>query len=66
MEHQIENKDVVVMIGDREHDLSAAKNMGIHAVGVLYGFGSYEELQKCAPNHIVHSVEELHSTLLPN
>jgi len=53
----------VVMVGDREHDLSAAKNMGIRSVGVLYGFGSREELEQHAPDHIVHNVAELHAVL---
>jgi len=59
----IKDKSKVVMIGDREHDLGAARNVGIEAVGVLYGFGSKEELQKCMPRYIVHNVNELHTVL---
>ncbi|MFN8236663.1 MAG: HAD hydrolase-like protein [Chitinophagales bacterium] len=62
-QHRIQHKHHVVMIGDREHDLSAARNMGIQAVGVLYGFGTKAELEKCLPKYIVHSVSELHSVL---
>jgi phosphoglycolate phosphatase len=32
------------MIGDRRHDIVAAKALGLHAVGVRYGYGSLEEL----------------------
>jgi phosphoglycolate phosphatase len=32
------------MIGDRSHDMIAARNNGMTAVGVLYGYGSKEEL----------------------
>ncbi|MBK9115736.1 MAG: HAD hydrolase-like protein [Betaproteobacteria bacterium] len=33
-----------IMIGDREHDLRAARMNGARCVGVLWGFGSREEL----------------------
>jgi phosphoglycolate phosphatase len=59
----ITDKSKVVMIGDRDHDLGAAKKVGIQAVGVLYGFGNKEELEKCEPRHIVSNVAELHSVL---
>jgi phosphoglycolate phosphatase len=62
-QHRIQNKNHVVMIGDREHDLSAARSAGVQAVGVLYGFGNKEELEKCLPKYIVHNVAELHSVL---
>jgi phosphoglycolate phosphatase len=32
------------MVGDRHHDLRAARAHGVRAVGVLWGFGSREEL----------------------
>lgn len=63
--HQIENKNLVVMVGDREHDLSAAKNIGIPSIGVLYGFGDRAELEKFNPLYLVNSVAELHTVLLP-
>ena len=44
----LDNPDVssMVMIGDREFDLAGAKAFGMDAIGVLYGFGSLEELNK--------------------
>ena len=33
-----------VMIGDRSHDMVGAKNNGMRAIGVLYGYGSKDEL----------------------
>lgn len=36
----------MVMIGDREHDVIGAKTVGIASIGVLFGFGSREELEK--------------------
>ena len=34
----------VLMVGDRRHDVEGAAALGIHCVGVLYGYGSREEL----------------------
>ncbi len=41
---ELTDKSRVVMIGDRKHDLIGAQVCGIDAVGVLYGYGSWEEL----------------------
>jgi len=48
-----------VMIGDRHFDIVAARNNGLTSVGVSWGFGNNEELDTAAPDHIVHSPEEL-------
>lgn len=37
-------RENVYMIGDRKHDIKGAKVTGVHGIGVLYGYGSYEEL----------------------
>lgn len=34
-----------IMIGDRRHDIQGAKAHGLDTLGVLFGFGSAEELQ---------------------
>ncbi len=34
-----------VMIGDRSHDMIGAEKAGIHSLGVLYGYGTKEELE---------------------
>ena len=34
-----------VMVGDREHDIRAARQNGLRSIGVTYGYGSVEELQ---------------------
>lgn len=33
-----------VMVGDRKHDVVGARNNAIPTIGVLYGYGSHEEL----------------------
>ncbi|HSV17413.1 MAG TPA: HAD hydrolase-like protein [Casimicrobiaceae bacterium] len=52
----------VVMIGDRDHDLRAARANGIRAVGVLWGYGSAEEL--ALADAIVATPAELPGVLL--
>jgi len=41
-----------VMIGDRSHDMIGARNNGMTAVGVLYGYGSKEELVAAGAHHV--------------
>lgn len=57
-------KEAVVMIGDREHDIIGAKANGIDSIGVLYGYGTEDEMKKNNPTYIVESIEELGKILL--
>ncbi|WZL82753.1 HAD family hydrolase [Vallitaleaceae bacterium 9-2] len=63
LEAGIEQKDDVVMIGDRKHDVIGANVVGIDSIGVEYGYGSYEELTKAGATYIVKSTLELGSLL---
>lgn len=49
----IKDLNEVIMIGDREHDIKGAKQIGIDSVGVLYGYGDYEELEQAGATYIV-------------
>lgn len=62
--HEISDKEQVVMIGDREHDILAAHETGVKSCAVTYGFGSIEELVKSKPNFLVNSVNELSGLFL--
>jgi phosphoglycolate phosphatase len=56
-----------LMIGDRSHDMIGAKNNGMGAIGVLYGYGSRQELVGAGASHVCaspHAVLE-HITGLP-
>jgi phosphoglycolate phosphatase len=44
-----------LMIGDRSHDIIGAKNNGMDALGVLYGYGSREELIEAGASHVCAS-----------
>ena len=49
----------MVMIGDREHDVIGARKNRITSIGVLYGYGSREELTEAGADAVVSSVGEL-------
>lgn len=53
-----------VMVGDRMHDIFGANINSLRSVGVLYGFGSYEELKNEGANVIVNDVQQLKYTIL--
>lgn len=53
------DRSEVIMIGDRKHDIIGAKTLGIKGIGVLYGYGSKEELEGAKADYIVKSVEDL-------
>ncbi len=57
------NPDEIVMIGDRENDMNGAKQNHMDSVGVLYGYGSREELENAGAGHIAETVEELGKVL---
>ena len=41
-----------LMIGDRSHDMIGAKSNGRKGIGVLYGYGSRDELLQAGANHV--------------
>lgn len=41
-----------VMIGDRQHDIAGALSNGLHAIGVLWGYGSRRELTESGAHHL--------------
>lgn len=52
-----------VMVGDRRHDVEGAKAVGIKCIGVLYGYGTREELKKAGTDRIAQTVEELYDSI---
>lgn len=61
---QIPDLSQAVMVGDRCYDVEGARAMGIDSIGVLYGYGSREELEQAGATRIAESVEELKQILL--
>lgn len=61
---QVSDLSATIMIGDREHDIIGAKKNGLDAIGVLYGFGSQEELEKAGAKDMAKTVADLRKILL--
>lgn len=49
-----------VMIGDRRFDMIGARNHGIKALGVLWGYGSKQELESAGADGICSHPGEIH------
>lgn len=60
----IRQADEAVMVGDREHDVMGAHENGMDCVGVLFGYGSREELEEAGAGETAGTVEELQEILL--
>ena len=58
---QMKNPDLsrMIMIGDREHDILGAKQIGIDSIGVLYGYGDRAEHEKAGATYIAEKVEDI-------
>lgn len=61
-----------VMVGDRRHDIEGAARNGVRGIGVLYGYGSEEELTQAGavrlcqrPGDIPGAVEQTFGASLP-
>jgi len=48
-----------VMVGDREHDVLGARRAGIPCVGVLFGYGSREELASAGAAQLAETAKEI-------
>lgn len=53
-----------VMIGDREHDVIGARENQLPTIGVLYGYGSREELEAAGAWRIAADFEEIKKIVL--
>lgn len=54
----------VAMVGDRKFDMIGAKAFGLVAVGVLFGFGSHEELSEAGADFLAEDAEKLFKFLI--
>lgn len=49
----------VLMVGDRSHDVLGAMEHNIKCAGVLYGYGSLEELTEAGASYIIKTPEDI-------
>ena len=54
-----DDKDKILMVGDRIHDIEGAKANGLKSCGILFGYGSREELEDAGADYIVKDINEL-------
>lgn len=52
-------KERILMVGDRENDVTGAKKNGISVLGVTYGYGDEKELRDAGCCNIVSSPDEV-------
>ena len=57
------SKENALMIGDREMDVEGAHAAGLPCVGVLYGYGSRDELEKAGADYIAEDIAQLGALL---
>lgn len=64
IEHTLRNAGITdlsntIMIGDRHHDVEGASQMGLECIGVLYGYGSEEELLAAGAKYIAKNTDDI-------
>lgn len=60
----VANPARAIMIGDRDNDIIAAKEVGIDSVGVLYGYGDKSELETAGATYLAEDVDALRALLM--
>ena len=58
-----DDKSRVLMVGDRLHDIEGAQQNGLKSCGVLFGYGSREELEEAGADYIVKDVMDLYKVI---
>ena len=57
-------RENTVMIGDRRHDMIGASKAGLRSIGVLYGYGSREELERAGADMIAVTPDDISKLIL--
>ena len=55
----VEDTDSVIMVGDRKFDVIGAHELGIKCIGVLFGYGSKEELVESGADYLAGTAKEV-------
>lgn len=62
--NKITDYSEIVMVGDRLQDVEGAKGAGIACLGVLFGYGSREELEAAGADKIAEKVEDIYHIIM--
>ena len=55
----ITEKKSAIMIGDRKHDIIGAQENGLDTIGVLYGYGTCDELKNAGATYIANTTADI-------
>ena len=58
------DKEEILMVGDRKQDILGAKQNHVVSLGVLYGYGSFEELKEAGCVYFAETVEDTMQKIL--
>ncbi|MGV2184096.1 HAD hydrolase-like protein [Rhizobium rhizogenes] len=53
------DRDRCIMVGDRRYDIAGAHANGMRSIGVLWGYGTREELESAGADRLIESPAEL-------
>ena len=56
--------DQCVMVGDRHYDIIGAQNNGLRSLGVAYGYGGRQELEKAGATEIISKPSDLAEAII--
>lgn len=56
---KIKDTSSAIMIGDRKHDILGAKENNLKTIGVLFGFGTLEELKEYGADYIAQTPNDI-------
>jgi phosphoglycolate phosphatase len=62
--NQLTPLESILMIGDRQHDVIAAKKNGLRSMGVGYGYGSKQELEEAGMDLFCQTIPDMRRILL--
>ncbi len=60
----IKDLSEVIMVGDREHDVIGAHKVGIASLGVLFGYGSRQELEEAGADRLALTVAGVYDVIM--
>ncbi len=61
---KVAERSSAVMVGDRAYDIVGAKQNGIDSIGVLFGYGSRQELVQAGADHIAEQPYDIGQLVL--
>lgn len=61
---KLSEPETILMVGDRAHDVNGAKKCGLDCMGVLYGYGSRNELESAGAKYIAAEVSDISNIIL--